>query len=311
MFVKPKNSRPLPVESRHEFMGMRKQVSMKKGENTVIIKVTRPEDANATALTVGDSISIRSVQQDGKRSVHVQGSTSFDQHRDDEINAIKDCLKERYTIGMCKSHPTIRCFHHAPTNLHRELNEMRLTVWATKIARNEADELKDPISNHFTQKTALGTSSNQWITSNEAPSASFESSVSMASMMQMIAMQNTALLGLLTRSTPVSAHPGGVENTQSKRENQNATIGSSPPPPFTGDFDAWGVDHNLSPATMTALDGLGFVPGDDLEELKSLFPHAIDTANIKPAEWQRAVKASQSYRRKAKMKLRQQEKESP
>ncbi|CCA76209.1 hypothetical protein PIIN_10202 [Serendipita indica DSM 11827] len=295
VFVKPKNSRPLPVESQRGFMGMHKQISTKKGENTIIVKVTRPEDANATALTVGSAVSIRSVQQDGKRGVHVQGSTVFDQHHDDDNNVIKDRLKEIYAIGMCEMHPTIHCFHHAPTNLHWELNDIRLTVWATRIAREEADELKHPVSSHFTQKTALGTSSRKWVSSSEESNPSFESGVSMASMMQMIAMQNTALLGLLTRSTPIPTHSDGVGNAQNKHS----------------DLDAWGAEHNLSSATMTALEELGFVPGDNLEELKSDFPDAINAASIKPAEWSRAVKASESYRRKAKMRLRQQEKESP
>ncbi|CCA76334.1 hypothetical protein PIIN_10329 [Serendipita indica DSM 11827] len=80
VFVKPKNS--LPFESQRGFIDMCKQISMKKGEKTVIIKVTRPEHANATAITVGNAISSLSVQKNGGSSIYVQGSTVFDEPTD-------------------------------------------------------------------------------------------------------------------------------------------------------------------------------------------------------------------------------------
>jgi hypothetical protein len=45
----------------------------------------------------------------------------------------REKLEEKYPIGQCASHPELRCFYHAPTDWHFNLDTNRLNVWANAI----------------------------------------------------------------------------------------------------------------------------------------------------------------------------------
>ncbi|KAH7903115.1 hypothetical protein BJ138DRAFT_1021132, partial [Hygrophoropsis aurantiaca] len=75
---------------------------------------------------------------------------------DRKIAPIVEELEHKYPVGICRTHPRIRCFEHAPTKLHFELDANRMKVWALAIEREKTDSNRIPIgSNFFLPKDAL------------------------------------------------------------------------------------------------------------------------------------------------------------
>jgi hypothetical protein len=63
----------------------------------------------------------------------IQGSTAHDTTVGERAKAAEECLKKEHYIGRCEIHPTIRCVVAPGTNLHFELNEIRLGAWVNKM----------------------------------------------------------------------------------------------------------------------------------------------------------------------------------
>ncbi|KAH7903598.1 hypothetical protein BJ138DRAFT_1120224 [Hygrophoropsis aurantiaca] len=72
---------------------------------------------------------------------------------DKKIAPIVATLEGMYPVGNCQKHPDIRCFAHAPTKYHFELDTNRLKIWALAIDRGKTDHDRIPIGSNFFMPT--------------------------------------------------------------------------------------------------------------------------------------------------------------
>jgi hypothetical protein len=175
--------------------------------------------------------------------------------------------------------------------------------------RKETDVHRIPVSNHFTPPFAIKESETRPKTpkvTEPTPSATASDS---NGLVQMLMVQNTTLLSILTRGTAPSLN---LRNDSTPKAcgtplNSHRQIDSSPPPPYVGPLETWGKANNLREETIEALDRLGFSPGDDLLKMAQDYPAEYEKAKIPVFEWQRAVQASRSYRKKSKQAAQNEE----
>ena len=55
---------------------------------------------------------------------------------DEVLSDIRAEIEDRFPVGQCRKHEKKRCFVHGPTGNHFDLNEARITSWASKIVCN-------------------------------------------------------------------------------------------------------------------------------------------------------------------------------
>jgi len=77
---------------------------------------------------------------------------------DQQLKPIIEGLQERYHVGSCPEHPTIRCSWNPGTEAswHIQLDDRRLNVWAHSIVRDKPylfELLEDPQTSILASET--------------------------------------------------------------------------------------------------------------------------------------------------------------
>ncbi|KAH9973420.1 hypothetical protein BJV74DRAFT_798980 [Russula compacta] len=291
-WLKPANSPWLPLQSKNGLASMFNKLTTCKGPLYVIVwmdplKVNIQEPAlpwassGIAADPFGDD-----VLSDSDAPVTKKGKIDY------ELEKIATKLVNMYSVGLCKSHPTIHCFYHSASNLHFELDCTHRLVWAASIKRGDASYSKIPLgSAHFKVNQALNKK-------HEEASMPSSSATAMTMPMQMgmgqqFAFNPMAFMGMNSLFER-------EYNVSHMAEHALPSIATAGPhiPPSSPIIVEYGVDtfcskYGLDEDATCSLNELGFIVGED--NLEDVAEEDVRKAGFKLLVWQRVLKAYRQF----------------
>ncbi|KAI0050389.1 hypothetical protein FA95DRAFT_621088 [Auriscalpium vulgare] len=103
--------------------------------------------ARASTSAPGSSRHGRSPDSDDEDEPRTIGEKKVSLDKD--LQPVVQNLMKKYYIGLCRTHPLIRCFYHAPNDWHFELDSNRVNVWALSIRKLETNYNQIPLTSRF------------------------------------------------------------------------------------------------------------------------------------------------------------------
>ncbi|KDQ07388.1 hypothetical protein BOTBODRAFT_48825 [Botryobasidium botryosum FD-172 SS1] len=169
-FQKPANATCLPLNSASAYRSLVNQLETARRGSVVLIKIHLPAGGLSAPLvyptaappmytlpappSLGYTTPFPTPATPVPSAVTTPAITVPNPPMDD-VNDVIAFLEHKYSVGRCREHSNIRCFHDRATNLHHELTKLKLLVWAKAIIDTSATPDFLPNSNHFRESEAI------------------------------------------------------------------------------------------------------------------------------------------------------------
>ncbi|KAF8576350.1 hypothetical protein K439DRAFT_1664659 [Ramaria rubella] len=162
---KPKDAPERSLSSEHGYAALIAYAKERLSACTVYVTMSRPLDVPEmpwnTGAGSGTSSNIHSTYPGS--AIELNGlelqSSSQRMQLEERLQPVVKQLEQIHFIGCCTKHPKIRCYQNTADQLHYELDDTRLKVWATRIYNHKlkSDAMYEcpPVSNHFNYSTSL------------------------------------------------------------------------------------------------------------------------------------------------------------
>ncbi|EED77436.1 predicted protein [Postia placenta Mad-698-R] len=244
---------------------------------------------------------------------------------DKKLEPIMAALINKYPVGLCASHPDVRCFHYVSNDWHFELDKNCLNVWANAIDKCQMNDRVPLLGSNFFKK-------NQQIGYNiigvrEVPQVTAPAPIppATAPIPPAVLPQVVAPAYLPAVPPPAYAYPGYMYPPYVPPPPLPGwpVYGYYPPPPSLllreGPIPSSSTsadDHALSSPLSAAcgveefcdkmglkevehegLKRLGFHVGDKLDDVQ---PTDWKEAGFCPLKWNRVVRAEKKFRKELK-----------
>ncbi|PPQ76455.1 hypothetical protein CVT24_013349 [Panaeolus cyanescens] len=165
-FQTPANSKYLPLSGEMGYASLIKQLRPRKPQQRILLLAmpppTKPAVEEPHWPTVDEDLFPTSKFQKPEFDYSALDEPSTNEHVsqqkmtfDKTISAYVNELVERYPVNNYPQYPNMRVYHDVKMNTFFELNDVRLKLWASHMARQTATVDQPPVSHFFDFKMRL------------------------------------------------------------------------------------------------------------------------------------------------------------